>query len=110
MAAVAELEAGLISQRTKGVLAQAKARGVKLGNPRLRADSPESARAAARAASDQARTRAAEVRPYIEQARAAGARTLRQIAGALNARGVRAPRDGLWHPASVRRVMLYARP
>jgi DNA invertase Pin-like site-specific DNA recombinase len=50
MAAVAELEAGLIAQRTRAALAAAKARGVKLGNPRLQPGTRESALAAGRAA------------------------------------------------------------
>src|SRR5690349_21511418 len=45
MAAVAELEAGLISERTKAALAQAQAqaKGVRLGNPRLEPGTREQA-------------------------------------------------------------------
>lgn len=109
MAAVAELEAGLISQRTKAALAAAKARGVKLGNPALRAGTPEVARVAAAAMAKQARQKAEAVLPYIEQARKAGAVTLAELATALTARGVATPSGrGAWHPATVSRVLGYA--
>jgi DNA invertase Pin-like site-specific DNA recombinase len=88
MAAVAELEAGLISQRTRAALAAAKARGVQLGNPRLRAGTPDQARTAAAAKKNAAQARAADVLPYIEAARRAGAVTLREIAGAAGLRWV----------------------
>ncbi len=105
MAAVAELEAGLISQRTRAALAAAKARGTRLGNPQLRSGAPEHARAAAAAKSRQARTRAANVLPYLEAARRAGARTLHELAEALTNRGVPTPAGrNHWRPEQVRRV------
>ena len=107
MAAVAELEAGLISQRTKAALATAKARGTRLGNPRLCAGTPEHARAAAAVKSRRARAKVADVAPYLDAARRAGARTLAELAEALTNRGVPTPAGkGAWHPEQVRRVLL----
>ncbi len=106
MAAVTELEAGLISQRTRAALAAAKARGTVLGNPRLRAGAPEHARVAAAAKSTQAQARTADVLPYLDAARRAGARTLNELAEALTIRGVPAPAGkGGWRPEQVRRVL-----
>jgi DNA invertase Pin-like site-specific DNA recombinase len=109
MAAVAELEAGLISQRTRAALAQAKARGVKLGNPQLRAGTPEAARKAAAAHRAKAQGKAADVLPFIRQAQAAGATTLQSIADAMTARGIPTPGGrGGWHPSTVSRVLAAA--
>lgn len=107
LAAVAEEEAWMISARTKASLAAAKARGVQLGNPRLLArDTAASAKGNAVQVKN-AKRRAAAVLPYIEGARRAGAATLAEIAEALMARGVIAPRGGSrWSPAQVRRVIL----
>jgi DNA invertase Pin-like site-specific DNA recombinase len=106
MAAVAELEAGLISQRTRSALTAAKARGVKLGNPQLRAGSAESAKAAAAASATQAQQRAADILPMIQAAQKAGATTLQQVADAMKARGIPTPGGrGSWHPATVKRVI-----
>ena len=106
MAAVAELEAGLISQRTKAALAQAKARGVKLGNPQLKAGTADCAKAAAAASSAQAKARAADVLPFVHAAQKAGANTLQAVADAMTARGIPTPGGrGAWHPATVARVL-----
>jgi DNA invertase Pin-like site-specific DNA recombinase len=106
LAAVAEEEARMISARTRAALAAAKARGVKLGNPHLLARDPALAARANAVQIDNAQRRVAAVLPYIEQARRAGAATLAEIAAALMARGVPAPRGGhRWAPAQVRRVM-----
>ncbi|HVM79917.1 MAG TPA: recombinase family protein [Stellaceae bacterium] len=101
LAAVAEHEREMISARTKAALGAAKARGVKLGSP-----NPAPA-AALGLASLRARAaaHAANVLPVVEAIRATGALTLRQIAVALNARGLRTSRGGFWHPESVARLL-----
>lgn len=105
-AAVAELERGLISQRTKAALAAAKARGVKLGSPKLaRGFDSEMSRVGRESQGIRAQAFAADVLPYIQAARAAGATSLLQVAEALTARGIRPPSGGeKWHPSQVRRV------
>jgi DNA invertase Pin-like site-specific DNA recombinase len=111
MALVAEEEARATSARTKAALAAAKARGVRLGNPRLRPGDAAAAEGARTAWSTSAARRAAEVLPYVEAARRAGAVTLQQLADALTARGVRTPRGGEgWRPWQVRRVLDRAAP
>jgi DNA invertase Pin-like site-specific DNA recombinase len=103
-AAMAEAEGIAISTRTKAALAAAKARGVKLGNPRLLAGSPGQARMAAAAKSAKATARA-DLLPVIAEVRAAGVATLSGIAKALTARGVPTPSGrGAWSPATVMRL------
>ena len=100
-AALAEKERALISGRTKSALAAAKAKGVKLGNPRIEA-ARSRAIASLQAEADRA---ASNVLPIIAEIRSSGATTLRAVAEALNARGVPTPRGGRWHATSVRNVL-----
>jgi DNA invertase Pin-like site-specific DNA recombinase len=96
----------MTSARTRAALAAAKARGVKLGNPRLRSGDDATAAEARAAWSAAAARRAAEVLPYLDAARRAGATTLQQLADALTARGVRTPRGKeKWRPWQVRRLL-----
>ncbi len=100
-AALAEKERALIAGRTKSALAAAKAKGVKLGNPKID-DARGEAVAAIKAEADRA---ARNVLPIIGEIRKSGATTLRAVADALNARGVQTPRGGRWHAMSVRNVL-----
>jgi DNA invertase Pin-like site-specific DNA recombinase len=100
-AALAEKERALIAGRTKSALAAAKAKGVKLGNPRIEA-ARDRAVASLQAEADRA---ASNVLPIITEIRRSGATTLRAIAEALKARGVPTPRGGRWHAMSVRNVL-----
>ena len=101
-AALAEKERALISARTKVALAAKKAAGAKLGNPRA-AEAAVKAHAAHRAAADQF---AANILPIVREIQATGLTTLREIASALNARGVRTARGGQWHSTTVRNLLL----
>jgi DNA invertase Pin-like site-specific DNA recombinase len=91
-AALAQKERQMISERTRAALAEAKERGVKLGNQKL-ADDNKAAAAA----------RDAAVRPIFEELRGA---SLREIAKALTDRKVEAPRGGTtWNQVTVMRAM-----
>ncbi len=100
-AALAEKERALISQRTKAALAAAKARGQALGNPRL-AEARATVNATRTAGAD---TFAAAVLPVIREAQAAGAKSLRAIAAALNARGIATARGAKWEPQTVKNLL-----
>jgi DNA invertase Pin-like site-specific DNA recombinase len=105
MAAVAELEAGMISARTKAALAAAKRRGVKLGGDRGYRITAK-ARAAGRAALQaQARSRATDLSPTVKELQASGAVSLRAIAAGLHERGIPAARGGRWSAAQVSRLL-----
>lgn len=101
LAAVAELEAGLISNRIKGALAAAKRRGVKLGGDRGYKPSNRTRSLASAATKAQADRRARDVLPSIQALQAAGAVSLRAIAKGLNAQGIVTARGGAWSAAQV---------
>jgi DNA invertase Pin-like site-specific DNA recombinase len=100
-AALAEKERALISQRTKAALKAVKARGVRLGNPKI-ADAQAIGSARVKADADRF---AANVLPLIREAQRAGASSLRAVAEALNARGVRTARGGKWAATQVRDIL-----
>jgi DNA invertase Pin-like site-specific DNA recombinase len=102
-AALAEKERKVISERTIAALAAAKARGQALGNPRLEAARAiANANAAHKAGAD---AFADTVAPAIREAKAAGAKTLREIAAALNGRGIATARGGKWEAQTVANVL-----
>ena len=106
MVAVAELEAGMISDRTKKALAAAKRRGVKLGGNRGVKPSAKMQKASKAALQARAASRAADIAPVIAELQASGAASLRALADGLNARKIPTARgDGEWSATQVMRVL-----
>jgi DNA invertase Pin-like site-specific DNA recombinase len=113
-AALAEKERKLISQRTRDALQAFKERESKkpkrerrtLGNPRL-----DKARLKAVAAiKKNANHFARNLKPIIAEIRGAGLTSARQIAKALNARGVPTARGGIWTGVQVNAILTRIEP
>jgi DNA invertase Pin-like site-specific DNA recombinase len=106
LAAVAEHEAKMISERTKAALAAAKRRGVKLGGNRGARLTPAAQRAGTEARQARAAQRAADLAPIVKDLQAAGATSLRAIAAALNERRISTPRGtGQWQANTVAQLL-----
>ena len=122
MASVAELEAGMISARTKAALAAAKERGKKLGGIRHRIISVDergkktygervinvsakTGKLAANALRERTDARAADLAPIIRELQAGGATSLRAIAAGLNDQGIPTARGGGWSSPQVMRIL-----
>lgn len=96
LAAVAEEEARAISSRTKAALARAKARGIVLGK-----NGAKLGRANHRKAVQGAQT----LKATLQTLKGEGISTVREIASALNSRGIATPQGKQWHSTSVHRLL-----
>ena len=94
LAAVAQHEREIISARTSAALKAAKARGKRLGNPKL----SDARRHAAVAKKEKADRSSANILPVIREIQASGVKSLRGVARALAARGIATARGGTWTP------------
>lgn len=109
LAAVAEHERKMISDRTKAALAAAKSRGTVLGGRRgsfrIESLAADGAIRSATVRAAKADAVAKDRKEVIDAIRASGATSLRAIARALNDRSVPAPRGGSWSAGQVKRVV-----
>src|SRR5262245_29158311 len=105
LAAVAQHEREIISARTSAALKAAKARGKRLGNPKL----ADARRHAAAARKEIAYRYSANLLPVIREIQRSGVKSLRGVARALAARGIPTARGGAWTPVQVSDILRRAR-
>jgi DNA invertase Pin-like site-specific DNA recombinase len=102
LAAVAEYEAKLISDRTKAGLESRRQRGFTLGTPANlvagKSPAPELNKAKARAEAER-------LRPVIDQLRRDGFTSVRALCDQLNDRGYVTGRGMCWHPTTIVRLL-----
>jgi len=105
MMSVAELEAGMISARTKAALAASKARGKKLGGFRGRAGTADDTALARAARTAKANEQALSIGPIIDRIDPTRSASLRTVAARLMDEGVPTPAGGdQWTAAAVARL------
>ncbi len=101
LAAVAQHEREIISARTSAALQAAKARGKRLGNPKL----AQARRHAEVAKKESADRYSKNILPVIREIQGSGVRSLRGVARALMARGIPTARGGAWTAVQVSAIL-----
>lgn len=101
-AALAEKERAMIGERTRLALAQRRAGGTKLGNPR---NLSEAGRKGAQRQLQAADTFAASILPLVRDLQTKGVTTTRSLAAELKNRGIKTARGGEWHRSTVANLL-----
>ena len=102
LAAVAQHEREMISERTKAALAAAKRRGIKLGNPSLTTAAKKGNAVVAQAA----REFASNMLPMIREIQSSGIKSANAIATKLNERKITTARGRTWTHVQVASVLV----
>ncbi len=101
LAAVAEHEREMISQRTKAALQAAKKRGVKLGSPTPK----KGAAIRSIVLQNKADCFATNTLPIIKELQNQGVTSYKSLASALNVRGIPTANKRQWHGTTVKNII-----
>lgn len=104
LAGMAEARRVEIQENTKKTFAKMKAEGIKLGGPNMKPGDNRVQKIAGKTNKDRFLQFARDMQPIFKQINQYGSTTLKEMADALNARGIPSRYGGQWHPSSVRNV------